>query len=97
MKRSRKHDMSPSGAAARGAAAGFIGGLGLNALDRFVAPRMGGAQREREWDKGVAAVFARVGVRLSENERAIAGIATGLVYATLLGAAYGVARQRWRQ
>jgi hypothetical protein len=58
---------------------------------------MGGARREREWDDGVATAFARVGVRLSQRERAIAGIASGLVYATLLGAAYGLARQRWRR
>jgi hypothetical protein len=75
----------------------LIGGIALNALDRFVAPRMGGASREREWDDGVADVLAGVGVRLSEREREIAGIATGLLYATLLGAAYGVARHRWQR
>ena len=84
-------------AAARGATAGLIGGLALTALDRFVAPRMGGPHREREWDNGIAGALARVGVRVSDGERAAAGIATTLMYATLLGAAYGVARQRWQR
>lgn len=97
MRRARTPDISPTGAAARGAAAGLIGGVALNALDRLVAPRMGGAPREREWDNGVATVLARVGVRLSQRERAIAGVVTGLAYATLLGAAYGLARQRWQR
>lgn len=97
MRRPRRSDMSPAGAAARGAAAGFLGGIALTALDRFVAPRMGGPRRERDWDNGVADVLARVGLQLSDRGRATAGIASGLLYATCLGAAYGVARQRWHK
>lgn len=93
----RKTDSSPTRAAFRGAAAGLIGGLALTAVDRFVAPRMGGPLREREWDNDVADTLSRVGIRLSRRERTTAGIATSLLYATLLGAVYGVARQRWHR
>jgi hypothetical protein len=55
---------------------------------------MDGTRREREWDIGVADALAHVGVRLSERNRTAAGIATALVYASLLGAVYGVARQQ---
>src|SRR5688572_6352083 len=96
MKRHTRTQISPAGAAARGAAAGLIGGLALTALDRVIAPRFGGGQREREWDEGVADTLAHVGVRVAGRERAMAGVATGLVYAAILGAAYGLARQRWR-
>ena len=97
MKRPRNPDDSPTGAAARGAAAGFVGGLALTALDRIVAPRMGGPLRERQWDDNVASVLAQMGLRLSDREKTSAGIATGLLYAALLGAAYGLARQRWQR
>ncbi|MFN2565552.1 MAG: hypothetical protein ABR499_11170 [Gemmatimonadaceae bacterium] len=97
MRRRARIETSPAAAAACGAAAGLIGGLVLTALDRLVVPRLeGGTQREREWDEGVADTYARAGVRLSGGRRAAAGIATGLAYATLLGAAYGLARQRLR-
>jgi hypothetical protein len=96
MKRRMKTDISPAAAAACGAAAGLIGGLALIALDRLVAPRLGDSvQRERKWDDGVGDALGRVGVHLSGRERATAGIATGLAYAAVLGAGYGVARQRW--
>jgi hypothetical protein len=96
MKRRTRPEISPAGAAARGAAAGLIGGLALTALDRVVAPRFGSAQREREWDESVADTLARIGVRVTGRDRTMAGVATGLVYAAILGAAYGLARQRWR-
>ena len=97
MKRRIKTDISPTAAAACGAAAGLIGGLALTALDRLVVPRLGDSvQRERQWDEGVGHTLARLGVRLSGRERATAGIATGLAYAALLGAGYGLARQRLR-
>jgi hypothetical protein len=97
MRRRIKREPSPAMAAACGAAAGLIGGLALIALDRLVMPRLGDAvQRERDWDDGVADMLTRLGVRLSRRERATAGIATGLAYAALLGAGYGLARQRWQ-
>jgi hypothetical protein len=96
MKR-RESALSPAGAAVRGAAAGLIGGLTLTALDRLLLPRLGEAgHRERDWDEGVADTLARLGVHLSQRERTTAAIATGLAYSALLGAAYGVARWRWR-
>jgi hypothetical protein len=97
MRRRIKREPSPAMAAACGAAAGLIGGLALIALDRLVMPRLGDAvQRERDWDDGVADMLTRLGVRLSPRERATAGIATGLAYAAVLGAGYGLARQRWQ-
>jgi hypothetical protein len=96
MKRRTKIETSTAGVAARGAAAGLIGGIALTALDRLVAPRLGSVQREREWDDRVADVLGRVGFRFSGRERAAAGIATGLAYSAILGAAYGLARQRWQ-
>jgi hypothetical protein len=97
MRRRMRKEMSPAMAAVCGAAAGLIGGLALTALDRVVVPRFGGGrQREREWDDAVANTLARVGVRVTGGRRAAAGIATGLAYAALLGAGYGLARQRLR-
>jgi hypothetical protein len=96
MKRRTKTAISPAAAAACGAAAGLIGGLTLTAFDRLLAPRLGdAAQRERRWDEGVGDTLGRFGVRLSRAQRTRAGIATGLAYAALLGAGYGLARQRW--
>lgn len=97
MKRRIKTEISPAAAAACGAAAGLIGGLALTALDRLIVPRLGDTvERERSWDEGVGHTLARLGVRLSGRERATAGVATGLAYAALLGAGYGLARQRWQ-
>jgi hypothetical protein len=97
MQRRLKTDSSPAAAAACGAAAGLIGGIALVALDRLIVPRLGERpQRERRWDEGVADTFARVGVGISPRKRTTAGIVTGLAYATLLGAGYGLARQQWR-
>jgi hypothetical protein len=97
MRRRTKTEISPMAAAACGAAAGVIGGLALTALDRLVVPRLGDTvRRERKWDEGVGDALARLGLRLSGRERATAGVATGLAYAALLGAGYGLARQRWQ-
>jgi hypothetical protein len=96
MKRRTNVESSAAAAAARGAAAGVIGGIALIAVDRLVAPRLGGDRREREWDDLVADGLARTGVRLSGRERTAAGIASGLAYAMVLGAAYGVARWRYQ-
>lgn len=97
MKRRTKTEISPLAAAACGAGAGLIGGLTLAALDRLVVPHLGDSvQRERKWDEGVGDSLERLGVRLSGRERATAGVATGLAYAALLGAGYGLARQRWQ-
>jgi hypothetical protein len=97
MKRRKRTEISPAAAAAYGAAAGLVGGLALTALDRFVVPRVvGGAHRERQWDDAVAGTLRRLGLRVSGRTRAAAGIATGLAYAALLGAGYGLARQRIR-
>jgi hypothetical protein len=96
MKRRTNGKGSVGAAAARGAAAGLIGGIALIAVDRLVAPRLGAAQREREWDDRVADGLRRVGVRVSGRERAAAGMVSGLAYAMVLGAAYGVARWRYQ-
>ncbi|MFN2566550.1 MAG: hypothetical protein ABR499_16250 [Gemmatimonadaceae bacterium] len=97
MRRRSRVETSPAAAALCGAAAGLIGGLTLIALDRVVVPRLnGGSDNGREWDDGVADTLARLGVRLTGRDRATAGIATGLAYAALLGAGYGLARQRLR-
>jgi hypothetical protein len=97
MKRRNRTKASPVAAAMCGAAAGLVGGLALIALDRLVVPRLGDtARRERKWDEGVSDMLARVGVPLSPRRRAAVGIAAGLGYATLLGAGYGLARQRWQ-
>jgi hypothetical protein len=98
MKRPSRTETSPAAAAACGAAAGLIGGLALIALDRIVVPRLDHRNHSaREWDDGVADTLARLGIRLRGRERAIAGIATGLAYAAILGAGYGLARQRSRR
>jgi hypothetical protein len=95
MKRRSKTEISPAAAAACGAAAGLIGGLALTALDRLVMPRLvGGTRPERHWDDAVAGTLRRLGLRVSGRTRAAAGIASGLAYATLLGAGYGLVRRR---
>lgn len=95
MGRRIKREPSPAMAAACGAAAGLIGGLALTTLDRIVVPRLGHAvQRERRWDDGVGEALSRFGVHLSPRERAVAGVAAGLAYAAVVGAGYGLARQR---
>jgi hypothetical protein len=96
MKRRRRKGPSPAMAAACGAAAGLAGGLVLTTLDRLVAPRLGTVHREREWDEGVADVLGRMGLRLSPRGRAVAGVGAGLAYAAVVGAGYGLARQRWQ-
>ena len=98
MLRRKRTEISAAGAAAYGAAAGLIGGLALTALDRVIVPRVAGTSRRgRKWDDGVADGLARVGVRVTGRRRVVAGVATGLLYATLLGAGYGLARRRLRQ
>jgi hypothetical protein len=98
MKRLTRTTGSPAAAAARGAAAGLIGGLALIALDRLVVPRLGEpVQREGKWDDRIGGGLARFGVRLSPRGRAAAGVVTGLAYAAVLGAGYGLARRRWRE
>ncbi len=96
MKRQHRRDGSAAAAATRGAVAGLIGGLTLTALDRYVAPHLGGEAREREWDQRVGRLVEAAGVRLSDRERTTAGVAAGLAYAAALGALYGLARHRWR-
>jgi hypothetical protein len=97
MRRRKRIETSPATAAARGAAAGLVGGIALIALDRVVVPRLtGDPSRERGWDDAVADTLGRIGIRLDGRRRAAAGIATGLAYAALLGAGYGLARQRLR-
>jgi hypothetical protein len=97
MKRTNLTQGSAGAAAARGAAAGLIGGLALTALDRLVVPRLGEpVQRGHKWDERVGDTLGRLGVRLSPRGVAAAGVSTGLAYAALLGAGYGLARRRWQ-
>lgn len=82
--------------AGRGAVAGLIGGVALAAADRLVAPRVtGGAPRGRAWDRQLAKAARDLGVRLPRDRQELAGVATSLAYAALLGAAYAVARDRF--
>ena len=98
MSRRNRTETSAATAAAYGAVAGLIGGIALTALDRVVVPRVaGGGNRERDWDNTVARALARAGIRVSGPRRATAGVVTGLAYAVLLGAGYGLARQRLRR
>jgi hypothetical protein len=97
MRRRKRIETSPATAAARGAVAGLVGGIALIALDRAVVPRFtGGTHRERQWDDTVASSLKRLGLRLEGRTRDGIGIAAALAYAALLGAGYGIARQRLR-
>ena len=97
MPRRRRRNRSLLATAGRGAVAGLIGGVALAATDRLLAPRLaGGTPRSRAWDRRVAAAGESVGLRLPARRRELAGAATSLVYAALLGAAYAVARDRLR-
>lgn len=92
----RRRSRSLLATAGRGAVAGLIGGVALAATDRLVAPRItGGAPRGRAWDRRLAQGAKDLGVRVPRARQEVAGIATSLAYAALLGAAYAVARDRF--
>jgi hypothetical protein len=77
-------------AATRGAIAGLIGGAAMTAAERVVLPRLPGRRSPRvlPWDARVADAADTIGWDMSARSRTATGIATQLVYAAVLGAAY---------
>jgi hypothetical protein len=85
--------------ALRGGAAGVIGGLAISLVEREVLARIAGGARHRSaWDDLAARGLSRVGLEIGDGRGRIAtGVATQLVYAGALGAAYAVLRERARE
>jgi hypothetical protein len=85
--------------ALRGGAAGMAGGLAISFVEREVLSRVAGGTRHRsEWDDLAARGLSRVGLEIGEGRGRIAtGMATQLVYAGVLGAAYAVLREQTRR
>jgi hypothetical protein len=91
----RRRNRSLLTAAGRGAVAGLVGGLALTATDRVIAPRVAGVTpRGRKFDDRIARSARAVGVRIPKRRREPTGVLATLACASLLGAAYGVARTR---
>lgn len=84
--------------AGTGALAGLIGGAAMTTAERVLLPRVPGRRRPRvpRWDRQIASAAERLGWEMSPRARATTGIATQLVYATMLGTAYGIASQHLR-
>ena len=84
--------------AGTGALAGLIGGAAMTTAERVLLPRIPGRRRPRvpRWDRRIASAAERLGWEMSPRARSTTGIASQLVYATMLGAAYGVASQHLR-
>jgi hypothetical protein len=82
---------------ARGAIAGLIGGAVLTTAHRVLVPRLSGRTRRgrREPDVRAAAVSSRLFGDLSPRVRTRVELATQLVSAAMLGAAYGVAVEQF--
>lgn len=80
--------------AGRGALAGLIGGAAMAASERLVLPRLPDrrAPRVAQWDARMARTANRAGWHVSARSRTMLGVGTQLVVASLLGAAYAVAR-----
>jgi hypothetical protein len=81
--------------ALHGALAGLIGGAALLAVQRLVLPRLAGSRRRvrNTWDDRFDDAVTRLGWKIPPGSRAAVSAATQLLYAALLGAAYGVARR----
>ena len=82
--------------AARGAAAGLIGGAALTTAHRYLLPKLPdrGRKRRMEWDGRVDDVAERLGWDLSPRTRAVVGVSTQLAAATLFGALYAVVTEQ---
>jgi hypothetical protein len=97
MARKRRRQQTLLETALRGGAAGIVGGLAITLLEREVLARvMGGARHRSAWDDLAARGLARVGVELGDGGRIATGVATQVVYAGVLGAAYAVLREQSR-
>lgn len=90
----RTKDPSLLESAGRGALAGLIGGAAMAAAERFVLPRLPDrrAPRVATWDARMARAARRAGWNVSPRSRTALGVGTQLALASLLGAAYAVAR-----
>lgn len=99
MVRARRRKRSLLETALRGGAAGMAGGLAISLVEREVLARIaGGARHRSEWDDLAARGLSRVGLEIGEGRGRIAtGLATQLVYAGVLGAAYAVLREQTRR
>jgi hypothetical protein len=98
MAKRRRRQRSLLETALRGGAAGVMGGLAISLVEREVLARIAGRERHRSaWDDLAARGLSRVGLEIGEGRGRIAtGMATQLVYAGALGAAYAVLRERTR-
>ncbi|HEX7019544.1 MAG TPA: hypothetical protein VF159_06040 [Gemmatimonadaceae bacterium] len=93
-KRSRTPSVWES--AARGAAAGLIGGAALSTAHRYLLPKLPdrGRKRRNEWDGRVHDVAEQFGWDLSPRTGAVVGVTTQLAAATLFGALYAVVTEQ---
>ena len=99
MARKKRRQRSLLETAARGAAAGVVGGLAISLVEREVLARIAGGARHRSaWDDLAARGLSRVGLEVGDGGARIAtGLATQLVYAGALGAAYALLRDQSRE
>jgi hypothetical protein len=67
----------------------------MTAAERVVLPRLPTHRRPQvvRWDKQISAFANRLGWELSPRAERIAGVSTQLLYASLLGAGYVVAKR----
>jgi hypothetical protein len=90
--RNRKSRPTVLSSTARGAVAGLIGGVVLATAHRVLLPKLRGSRRSRgRGDSGVEKLSNRFLADVSPRTRTTVHLATQLVSATMLGAAYGVA------
>lgn len=82
--------------AARGAAAGLIGGAVLVTTHRVLAPRLPDRTRKGAdaWDRRVGSAAKAVGLRLSPTTRTAIGVGTQLTCASMLGALYAIVTEQ---
>lgn len=85
--------------ALRGGAAGVVGGLAISLVEREVLARITrGARHRSAWDDLAARGLSRIGLEIGAGGgRIAAGMATQIVYAGALGAAYAVLREQARE
>ena len=98
MAKRRRRKRSLLETAARGGAAGVVGGLAISLVEREVLARIAGGARHRSvWDDLAARGLSRVGLEVGDGGGRIAtGVASQLAYAGVLGAAYAVLREQAR-
>jgi hypothetical protein len=97
VRKGRRRERRLLQSALRGGAAGVIGGLAIALVEREVLSRVtGGARHRSRWDDVAADGLSRIGLELGDRGRIATGIASQVIYAGLLGAAYGVLREEAR-